>query len=141
MHKSKEYMFWMKANPPTILVILVPTKCISVFQLANVVLQKPFKHELRQAFDSHILDYIIEQLQHTTSKEVKVDTIMKTSRPHLCGWLFIRIEHLQSKVMMKAIKKGWNACGLLQTFQLGFQMATIDVNLKIFYLKRRMNTR
>lgn len=111
-------MFWMKTNPLAIFVILVPTKCTSVYQPANVVLQKPFNHGFMQAIDSYTLDYIIEQLQHTTSKDEKVDTKMKTSRPHLYGWLSIRIGYLQNKIMMKAIQKGWNVCGLLRAFQL-----------------------
>ena len=64
----------MKENHQEILIIFVPANCTSVFQPADVILQKSFKHGFRQAFNSFTSDDIINQLQHTTTKDIKVDT-------------------------------------------------------------------
>ena len=58
----------MKNNHQKILIIFVPANCTSIFQPTDVILQKPFKHEFMQEFDSFTSNDIIKQLQHTSTK-------------------------------------------------------------------------
>jgi hypothetical protein len=71
VHKSKEFISWMKESHQEILIIFVPANCTSVFQSTDVILQKPFKHEFRQEFNSFTSDDIMKQLQHTSAKHIK----------------------------------------------------------------------
>ena len=103
----------MKDNHQEILIIFVPANCTSVFQPADVILQKPFKHGFRQIFDSFTSDDIINQLQHTAAKNIKVDTKMSTLKPQLCVWLLKAWQHIQRPDM---IQVGWSHCGLQQVF-------------------------
>ena len=76
----------MKDNHQKILIIFVLANSTSVFQPTDVILQKPFKHEFMQEFDSFTCNDIMKQLQHTSTKEIKVDTKITTLKPQLCIW-------------------------------------------------------
>jgi hypothetical protein len=127
VHKSKEFISWMKESHQEILIIFVPANCTSVFQPADVILQKPFKHGFRQEFDSFTSDDIMKQLQHTSAKHIKVDTKMTALKPQLCAWLFKAWQHIQRPHM---IQVGWSHCGLQQAFQQRFQSMAMDMNMK-----------
>ena len=53
VHMSKVFILWLKDFHPEILLIFVPANCTSVFQPADVILERPFKHSFRQQFDMH----------------------------------------------------------------------------------------
>ena len=88
VHKSKEFISWVKVNHPEILFIFIPANCTSVFQPADVILQRLFKHAFRQEFDNYTSDDIDKQLEEKAAKDVKIDMKMSTLKPLLCGWLF-----------------------------------------------------
>ena len=127
VHKSKEFILWVKENHPQILLIFVPANCTSIFQPADVILQRPFKHAFRQEFDSYTSDDIDKQLEDKAAKDVKIDTKMSTLKPLLCGWLFKAWAHVNKPQM---IKIGWSQCGLLQAFDTSFQVQAMDENMK-----------
>jgi hypothetical protein len=44
MHISQEFRAWMKSKNPQIHLLFIPANCTLVFQPADVILQRPFKH-------------------------------------------------------------------------------------------------
>jgi hypothetical protein len=52
IHKSKEFLNWMKKDHPNIFVIFIFTNYTSESQLANVILQQPLKHALKIQFNA-----------------------------------------------------------------------------------------
>ena len=102
--------------------------CTSVFQPADVIFQRPFKHVFRQEFDTYTSDDIDKQLEDKTVMDVKIDIKMSTLKPLLCGWLFKAWAHVNK---LEMIKIGWAQCGLLQTFDPTFQAQAMDENMKI----------
>jgi hypothetical protein len=50
VHKSKNFMDWMKLKLSSVCIIFIPTHCTSVLQLADVILQCPFKHAFKKKF-------------------------------------------------------------------------------------------
>ncbi len=78
---NKEFMEWMKIHHPKIHVLYIPANCTSVFQPADVVIQRPFKHAFRQEFNQFTMDIITNQLNGGT--DVHIDFKMSTLKPHI----------------------------------------------------------
>jgi hypothetical protein len=62
IHMSREFIDWIKEVHPTILLIFIPTNCTSVYQPADVILQRLFKHGFHQQFDNYSTESIGKQL-------------------------------------------------------------------------------
>ena len=88
VHKSKEFVAWIKEKHPNILLIFVPANCIFIYQPADVILQRPFKHGFRKEFDIYTTTMIDKQLEIKEAKDVKLDFRMSTLKPLFCSWLF-----------------------------------------------------
>jgi hypothetical protein len=116
----------MKNKHPQIHLFFIPENCTSVFQLADVILQRPFKHAFRLEFNKYTLDVFTKQLEDGV--DLKVDMKMSTLKPKICGWLHKAWEHLTCKEEM--VKKGWGHTGLLQAFQEDFQRQAMMENIK-----------
>jgi hypothetical protein len=101
VHKSKEFILWVKEKHPQILLISVRANCTSIFQPSDVILQTPFKHALRQEFDTYTSDDIDKQLEDKVAMDVKIDIKMSTSKPLLCGWLFKAWTYVNKREMIK----------------------------------------
>jgi hypothetical protein len=116
----------MKRNHPKIHLFFIPANCTSIFQPADVILQRSFKHAFRQEFHKFTMDIITGQLQG--AGDVKVDTKMSILKPRICGWLFTARHHLTIKSDM--VKKRWKHTGLLQAFETNFQKEAMIDNIK-----------
>jgi hypothetical protein len=117
----------MKKNHPKIHLLFIPTNCTSIFQPADVILQRPFKHAFRQEFNKFTMEVITNQLEG--AQVIKVDTKMSTLKPKVCGWLFRSWHQLTTKTEM--VKKGWIHTGLLRAFEPEFQKQAMIENIKI----------
>ena len=126
VHISKEFREWMKSHHPEIHVLYIPANCTSIFQLADVVIQRPFKHAFRQEFNQYTTDIITRQLKG--KEEIHIDFKMSTLKPHICHWLFNAWKHVSSKTSM--IRKGWEQAGLLRAFDTEFQKGTMLENME-----------
>jgi hypothetical protein len=126
VHISKDFRAWMKRTSPLIHLLFVPANCTSIFQPADVILQRPFKHAFRQEFNKYTMEVIKNQLE--SSSDVKVDTKMSTLKPLICQWLFTAWHHLTTKLDM--VEKGWKHTGLLKAFEPEFQKQAMVDNIK-----------
>jgi hypothetical protein len=126
VHISKDFRAWMKKTSPLIHLLFVPANCTSIFQPADVILQRPFKHAFRQEFNKYTMEVIKNQLEN--SSDVKVDTKMSTLKPSICQWLFIAWRHLTTKLEM--VERGWKHTGLPKAFEPEFQKQAMVDNIK-----------
>ena len=127
VHISKEFGEWMKAIHPQIHVLFIPTNCTSIYEPADVILQRPFKHAFRQEFNKYSMDVITKQIE--TNEDIKIDFKMSTLKPKLCSWLFSAWLHICNKQQM--VQKGWEKCGLLRSFDSQFQRDAMVQNMQI----------
>ena len=125
VHISKEFREWMKIHHPEIHVLYISANCRSVFQPADVVIQRPFKHAFRQEFNQFTMDTITKQLNGGT--DVHIDFKMSKLKPHICHWLYKAWIHVSSKINM--ISKGWEQAGLLRAFDSEFQKQAMMDNM------------
>jgi hypothetical protein len=126
VHVSKDFRLWMKKHHPEIHLLFIPANCTSIFQPADVRLQRPFKHAFHQEFNQYTMGVISKKLEEEVA--VKVDFKMSTLKPMVCGWLFTTWQHLTSQQDM--VSKGWMHTGLLQAFNGDFQKEAMIQNMK-----------
>jgi hypothetical protein len=88
VHKSKEFVAWTKQQHPTILFIFVPINCTSIYELADVISQRPFKHDFRKELNIYTTTMTDNQLEKKEKKYAKLDFHMSTLKPLLCSLLF-----------------------------------------------------
>ncbi|RYF35862.1 MAG: hypothetical protein EOO38_28535, partial [Cytophagaceae bacterium] len=50
VHRSAEFRTWLQREHPRIHLVFVPANCTSKLQLADVALQRPFEHCIKQNF-------------------------------------------------------------------------------------------
>jgi hypothetical protein len=127
VHMSSEFIDWIKEVHPTILLIFIPANCTSIYQPADVILQRPFKHGFRQQFDNHSTKSIGKKLDEKALTDVKLDMKMSVLKPLLCSWLYLAWQHVNQPSM---IKKGWAMCGLDRAFNKTFQTTAIDKHMR-----------
>ena len=124
IHKSVAFLSWVKDNHPCICLVFIPANCISKFQPAIVILQRPLKHAFSREFNLWTSSIIKDQVLRGLKPEI--DFKMSTLKPYLCLWLHTAWLSLASRKEM--IQKGWSKCDLLEAFELEFQILSIEVN-------------
>ena len=100
---------WMKSKYPQVHLLFIFANFTSVFQLVEVILQRPFKHVFQLEFNKYTMDVFTKQLENGV--DLKVDMKMSTLKPKICRWLHKTWEHLTCKEDM--VKKGCGHIGLL----------------------------
>jgi hypothetical protein len=103
IHKNNFFLDWMKLKFPKVCVIFIPTNCIGILQLADVILQCPFKHVFKKKIHTWTCSTIKSQLEK--GENPKVDFKMSIMKPNLYAWLFHAWIHVKS--MNEMIYKGW----------------------------------
>ena len=66
----KEFREWMKNNYSHIHVLYIPENCTSIYQHADVILQRPFKYIFRQEFNKYTMSMIISHIETTLASRL-----------------------------------------------------------------------
>lgn len=124
VHKSMEFLDWIKSKHPNILVIFVPANCTSKLQPADVILQRPFKHAFKLEFHNWTAAEVKAQIE--SKGDLEVNLSMSNLKPRIPAWLFYAWS--QVKEMVPMIEKGWQKCGFDRCFLPSFQVKAMEVN-------------
>ncbi|KAF5372041.1 hypothetical protein D9615_008034 [Tricholomella constricta] len=109
VHRSEEFMNWMGANHPLIIVNFVPARMTSIFQPSDVGFQRVFKHSLKQTAHADIVEETLCKLKTGTAPgAVVLDTKLKTLRNCTPHWLYMAYEKFRHQP--KIIQKAWEMC-------------------------------
>ena len=85
--------------------------CSRMAQPADVVLQRPFKSHITNAFNAWMTDEIHLTVKGGVAPEdVRVDTGLKKLKPHSVHWAWSSRDKRTRK--QETIKDGWSRCGL-----------------------------
>ena len=111
VHRSAEWLSYLKSTHPDRHVVFVPAGCTSKAQPADLMLQRPLKNE----FSNRYTDWVTEQFKQmvhagTPPDQVRLDTGMGVMKPKLVEWMMRSWKLLQSKGEL--IQKGWQKAGL-----------------------------
>lgn len=78
VHKSKEFLPWMRTTHPKILIIFILGNCTCIFQPLNVGIQRVLKQSIKCSAHSDIVEEVTAQLSDPDIKEVHLDVTIKT---------------------------------------------------------------
>lgn len=92
VHKSAEFLSWMKNMHPNIIVIFVPGNCTSIFQPLDVGIQRVLKQSMKRSSHSNIVAEVSRQLSDPQVKEVRLDVTLGTLRDRSLEWL-VKVYH------------------------------------------------
>jgi hypothetical protein len=114
VHKSEEFLSWMKEEYPHLIILFVSGGTTSKFQPADTGLNRPFKAAVKAAYHLWYAQDVGQQLQGHDVGEVKVGTAMGVMRDLSVGWLLSSWERLNGDASI--VKKAWQITGLHAAF-------------------------
>jgi hypothetical protein len=114
VHKSEEFLSWMKEEYPHLIILFVPSGTTSKFQVVDTGLNHPFKAVVKAAYHLWYAQDVGQQLQGHAVGEVKVGTAVGVMRDLLVGWLLSSWERLNGDASI--VKKAWQITGLHAAF-------------------------
>lgn len=120
VHRSYEWISWLKLNHPDYHVVFIPAGCSSKGQPADLMLQRLLKHE----FANHYTDWVSSQIlslvhNGAAADQIRLDTGLTGLKPLLVEWLMLSWNKLRA--MKEMITKGWEKAGLDKMMQSATQ--------------------
>ena len=111
VHTSVDFRAWMKETYPHFHLVYVPAGCTGLAQPADVILQRPLKAGIVNAYSYWMATAIHLLIKNGAApNELKVSTGMVALKPLLVEWVWSSWRNLKDKTEL--IKKGWGKCGL-----------------------------
>ena len=107
IHKSKEFLDWVKKRYPKYLVLFIPAGCTGKLQPQDIVLQRVFKHLIRKFFNEHFAGLVVEYLSDKNNKieDFKLDTKLPTLRNKMAGFVADAYEEMKNRPEL--VQKAW----------------------------------
>jgi len=126
VHNSEEFRMFLRTHHPHIHLVFVPANCTSKLQVADVMLQRPFKHGLRKQFNVWAAQILREQIQKDDLVGLTPYLKMSCIKPLILQWC------VDSWNKMKGgrdyIRTGWHTCciSLYNVLDAAKRMATVE---------------
>jgi len=108
VHKSGEFRRFLRQQHPNIHLLFVPARCTSKLQVADVVLQRPFKHGIAVRFNAWAAQKIKEQYATGSIVGLTPYLRMDSIKPLLLQWAYESWSAL--KQGKEYIITGWHTC-------------------------------
>lgn len=95
VHRSEEFLAYMKAQHKNIICVFIPPNCTSKLQVADTHLNFPFKRGIRSRFN----DYVVQEMLNTMDKkeQIEIDLTMGTLKPLLLQWIYDTWSKMKAK--------------------------------------------
>jgi hypothetical protein len=97
VHKSVEFLGWMKKNHANIIVIFVPGGCTGIWQPLDVGVQRVMKLSIKRSAHRDIVDEVSAQIASGTN-EIRLDVTLSTLRDRAVRWVVNAIQEISNKV-------------------------------------------
>lgn len=110
VHKSEEFRRFLRTKHPRIHLVFVPANCTSKLQVADVALQRPFKHGITERFNQWAGEQIVEQIATDQQISLAESLKMATIKPLALQWCIESWKQL--KEQPELIVAGWYECCL-----------------------------
>lgn len=108
VHKSDEFRLFLRTHHPRIHLVFVPANCTSKLQVADVALQRPFKHAITRHFNEWAVRQIQEQIH--AENVVGFASLLKMSiiKPLALQWCIDSWTALKER--RELITDAWQKC-------------------------------
>lgn len=116
VHKSEEFRRFLRTRHPRVHLVFVPANCTSKLQVADVALQRPFKHGVTTRFNVWAAQLIREQIKQSNVTGLGESLKMSNIKPLVLEWCVASWADLKERKDL--ILKGWSdACTSLFNVQ------------------------
>jgi hypothetical protein len=114
VHKSEEFRKFLRTHHPRIHLVFVPANCTSKLQVADVALQRPFKHHIKDSFGAWAASLIKENFSKESplSDPFKQTLGAKGIKPLVLKWCVESWSALKER--KELIIEGWKQCVTIQ---------------------------
>jgi hypothetical protein len=112
VHKSEEFRKFLRTHHPRIHLVFVPANCTSQLQVADVVLQRPFKHGIRRRFTEWAGRIIQDQVDNDDVLGLSPYLKMSVVKPLVLQWCIDSWSALGVEKGRAYVKMGWHSCCL-----------------------------
>jgi len=111
VHKSEEFRLFLRTHHPRIHLVFVPANCTSKLQVADVALQRPFKHAITRRFNEWAVRQIQEQIHAENVIGLAALLKMSTIKPLALQWCIDSWTVLKER--RELITDAWQRCCVL----------------------------
>jgi hypothetical protein len=108
VHKSEEFRRFLRTHHPRIHLVFVPANCTSKLQVADVALQRPFKHGITARFNHWAAEQIAAQIEADKVIGIAAQLKMAVLKPLVLQWCVESWSALKDK--RELITNGWITC-------------------------------
>lgn len=108
VHISKEFRDFISNQHPYVRLVYIPPNCTSKLQVADVVLNYPFKYGIKKRFNAWAAEIIAEQIASGGTIGIKPHLKMSQVKPKLLQWAYESWSSLREEKLL--ILKGWHKC-------------------------------
>jgi hypothetical protein len=115
VHISEEFRLWLRMHHSHIHLVYVPPNCTSKLQVADVVLQRPFKHGVRRRFTEWATEVLKQQIQSGNLLGLNPYLKMGMIKPSVLQWCVDSWNRLKDGT--DYITMGWHTC-VVQLFNV-----------------------
>lgn len=106
VHRSVEFLTWMKVTHPNIIVTFVPGNCTCVFQPLDVGIQRVLKQSMKCSCHRDVVAEISEQLAKKKAADaIRFDTTVGTLRNRSLGWIVKAYHDINKPELIKKASK------------------------------------
>jgi hypothetical protein len=102
VHRSAEFLLWMRTNHPNILIDFIPAGCTGVAQPLDVGINRPFKQAIEAEYHAHLVDDLLGQMER--GEEVHFDTRIGPLRDASVAWLWAGYSLIQNPILVKKVR-------------------------------------
>lgn len=110
VHKSEEFRTFLRMYQPRVHLVFVPANCTSHLQVADVVLQRPFKHGIRRRFNEWAARVVQEQIDQNDILGLSPYLKMSVIKPMVLQWCIDSWSALSQGKGRDYVKMGWHTC-------------------------------
>jgi len=104
VHKSDEFLSWMKDAHPNIIILFVPGNCTGVWQPLDVGIQRVLKQSMKRSAHKDIVEETMAHLDSgTPANTFKLDTTLGTLRDRSVTWILNAYHDINKKELIQKV--------------------------------------
>jgi hypothetical protein len=106
VHKSKDFLSWMKRNHKNIIIVVIPGGCTGIWQPLDVGVQRVLKLSMTRSAHRDIVEEASAQIaKKVPADQIKLDTRVGTLRDRSVGWVVQAIHDIDNPELIAKVSR------------------------------------
>lgn len=110
VHRGEEFRSYMKQNHQDIILLFIPPHCTSRLQVADVVLNFPFKFGIKKQFEQWSLNILMKEFEKDETQITAPNLGLTILKPLLVEWAYHSWNKIKTGHGKLLIQKGFKQC-------------------------------